>query len=149
MQQRPAAAAGLQSLRRRGARKRRGPARVLIIEDQALVAHLIEEVIRDFGFQVAGVVYDLPEARTALSTYDFDIVLVDLRLGHDSADEIIDVLMERGTPLAIVTGFDRPLEPRHANVPLLHKPFSEGQLFALLTTLVGVPEASLPRLVRT
>ena len=149
MQQRPATAAGLQSLRRRVARKRRGPARVLIIEDQALVAHLIEEVIRDFGFQVAGVVYDLPEARTALSSYDFDIVLVDLRLGHDSADEIIDVLMERGTPLAIVTGFDRPLEPRHAKVPLLHKPFSERQLFALLTTLVGVPEASLPRLVRT
>jgi DNA-binding response OmpR family regulator len=149
VQQRPAAAAGLHPLRRRVARKRRGPARVLIIEDQALVAHLMEEVIRDFGFQVAGVAYGLREARTALSSYDFDIVLVDLRLGHDSADEIIDALMERGTPLAIVTGFDHPLEPRHANVPLLHKPFSEGQLFALLTRLVGVPEAPLLQMVRT
>jgi hypothetical protein len=56
-------------------------------------------------------------------------------MGH--SPEVADLLLQMGTPFAFVTGYDVPLEPRHADVPLLHKPFTADQLRALLGKLRG------------
>ena len=44
---------------------------------------------------------------------------------------------QMGVPFAFVTGYDYVVEPRHDNVPLLHKPFSSIQLRVLVEQLVG------------
>jgi hypothetical protein len=45
--------------------------------------------------------------------------------------------LETGVPFAFVTGYDEPFEARHADVPLLRKPFTSKQLCVLLEKLVG------------
>jgi DNA-binding NtrC family response regulator len=116
--------------------RRRRP-RVLIVEDEALIAQCLDELVRSLGWIVADIAHNLSSARTAIGTCRFDAALVDLRLGSELTTEIVDVLQERGTPIALVTGYDQALEPRHSAIPLLRKPFTEEQLRALLEDLLG------------
>lgn len=111
--------------------------RVLIIEDEVLIAQCLEELVCSLGLGVAAIAHNLPSARKAIGTCRFDVALVDLRLGSELTTEIVDVLQERGTPTAFITGYDRALEPRHSAMPFLQKPFTDGQLRAVLEGLVG------------
>ena len=53
------------------------------------------------------------------------------------ATAVTDVQLEMGIPFAFVSGYDGPFEARHADVPLLRKPFTADQLRVLLEKLVG------------
>lgn len=79
-------------------------------------------------------------ARDELENRDFDAVLLDLGLDGQASPEIAGRLMELNVPFAFVTGYTRPFEPRHAMVPLLHKPFTVGQLRDVLHALIGPPQ---------
>jgi CheY-like chemotaxis protein len=128
--------------RERDVRARRP--RVLIVEDEALIAQCLDELVCSLGLDVAAIAHNLPSARKAIGTCSFDVALVDLRLGFEVTTEIVDVLQERGTPMAFITGYDEALEPRHSTVPLLQKPFTDAQLRAVLEGLVGPLQTDEP-----
>jgi CheY-like chemotaxis protein len=128
--------------RQRDVRARRP--RVLIIEDEALIAQCLDELVCSLGLDVAAIAHNLPSARKAVGTCHFDVALVDLRLGYELTTEIVDVLQERGTPTAFITGYEHALESRHSAVPLLQKPFTEAQLRAVLEGLVGPLQTDQP-----
>ena len=113
------------------------PPRVLIVEDERDIALMIEELVREFGYEVSSVARTAAMARLQIAMRNFDCVLLDINLEGESHPEISDVLLEAGVPFAFVTGYDYVLEPCHAGVPLLEKPFGTVQLRALLEKLVG------------
>lgn len=90
--------------------------RLLIVEDELLIALIIEEMARDIGYRVSGIA---------------------IRFDGQFAFEFADVLREANVPFAFVTGYDYLVEPRHELIPVLQKPFTLAQLRALLVTLVG------------
>lgn len=122
--------------------------RILIIEDELLVALVIEEMLRDLGYRVSAIVRTAAEARIAIAKRNFDVALVDLNLDGEYHTETADILIETSTPFAFVTGCDYIIEPRHEKIPLLEKPFTPSQLSALMKTLVG-PESSSDDMVQT
>jgi DNA-binding response OmpR family regulator len=85
--------------------KRRGPRRVLIIEDEFLIAVLIDDMLREFRYAVSGMATFISAARQELAKHNFDLVLLDLGLDEPHSPEIADILMENGTPFAFVTGY--------------------------------------------
>jgi len=110
----------------------------LIIEDEFLIALLIEEMSRDLGYRVSGIAHDTAAAHKALlAKRNFDVVLLDVNLDGHSGPEIADRLVKRGIPFAFVTGYGYIIEPRHETVPILEKPFSLVELRAFLERLVG------------
>ncbi len=115
-----------------------GMPNILVLENEPLIAAMLDELIGSWGV-VVHVARNLGEARVALSLLTLDAALIDFSLGDDErASEIVDVLVERGTPVAFVTGYDHDaLEPRHASLPLLRKPFTERELCTLLSLLLG------------
>jgi DNA-binding NtrC family response regulator len=115
--------------------------RILIIEDELLIALLIEEIVREIGYRVSGTAHTIVLARQELAKRNFDAVLLDVNFDGRPRPEIADLLVERATPFAFVTGYDYVLEPRHENIPILQKPFTSAQLRVLLRNLVG-PESS-------
>ncbi len=117
------------------------PPRILIVEDDFLIAAMIAEMVESLGYAVAGQVHKLSDTRDALGRREFDLVLLDLELDGQATFEIPDLLTERGTPFAFVTGYASVTEPRNALVPLLQKPFTETQLELLLRQLIGPPPA--------
>ena len=118
-------------------RSRIRPRRVLIVEDDLVIALMMEEIVREMGCAVSGIAGTLGMARLQLAKRDFDAVLLDVNLGGEYNPETADLLLEMGVPFAFVTGYDYVVEPRHDNVPLLQKPFSSIQLRVLVEQLVG------------
>jgi DNA-binding response OmpR family regulator len=116
--------------------------RILIIEDELLIALMIEEMCREAGYRVSGVACTVKMARDELAKRNFDAVLLDISVGGNRYPESADRLMAKGIPFAFVTGYDYLVEPRHEKIPILQKPFSPVQLRALLQTLVGPGSSS-------
>jgi len=116
-------------------------ARILIAEDEFLVSEMICDMVAGLGYVVAERAASLAALREALAHGRFDCVLLDQRLGSEMTVDAADILVERGVPFAFVTGYLESSEPRHAAVPVLHKPFSVDQLRVTLERLLGSPPA--------
>ena len=86
------------------------PPRILIVEDERDIAHMIEELVREFGYEVSSVARTAAMARLQIAMRNFDCVLLDINLKGESHPEISDVLLEAGVPFAFVTGYDYVLE---------------------------------------
>jgi CheY-like chemotaxis protein len=111
--------------------------RILVVEDELLIALMIEEMLRESGYRVSGTAHTIILARQELARRNFDAVLLDVNFDGRPRPELADLLVERAVPFAFVTGYDYVLEPRHENVPVLQKPFTFAQFRVLLRDLVG------------
>jgi CheY-like chemotaxis protein len=110
--------------------------RFLVIEDELLIALLLGETIREFGYRVSAVARTIPEARREFAKRNFDAVLLDINIDGRYNLEIANWLLRENIPYAFVTGYDYLVEPRHEHIPVLPKPFSRAQLRTLLASLV-------------
>lgn len=113
------------------------PRKVLLVEDEALVAMLIEDLIADLGCEVAGNPMQLDQAIDAAHAGGFDLALLDLNLGGKRTYPVADILAARGIPFAFLTGSRADdLEPAYRETPILAKPFRRGDLEAMLARLL-------------
>jgi CheY-like chemotaxis protein len=117
--------------------KLRAPPRVLIIEDQMLIDNLVDDIVSELGYATSGMAAAAAAAHQEFVKRNFDAVLLDIGLDVPYSPEIADVLSEMAIPFAFVTGYEGPFDARHADVPLLRKPFTADQLCVLLEKLVG------------
>lgn len=112
--------------------------RVLVIEDEVLVAMDIESVLQDAGVLVAGVAGTVDKARQLIAGQQFDAVLLDGNLGGAPVDELAATLTARRIPFAFATGYGREGVPQaFRDTPVLTKPFGPGQLLAMLRQLLA------------
>ncbi|MEW6450945.1 MAG: response regulator [Pseudomonadota bacterium] len=109
--------------------------RILVIEDEMLIAMLLEDMLADLGHEVVGVVPRVNEALTAISRDDFDLAILDLNLNGQSAYPVADALIDRGIPFALSTGFgESGLPEKYRAHPVLQKPFASDDLVRTLRT---------------
>ncbi|MFT3711422.1 MAG: response regulator [Archangium sp.] len=121
-------------------------ARILVVEDEALVARLIPKQLA--GLHDVTVVHDAAMALEMLHMEQFDLVLSDINMPGKSGVELHDELTRRGTPARIIfiTGGTNPEVTNFlARVPnkWLTKPYSREQLIAAIDAeLASVPASS-------
>lgn len=124
------------------------PCRALLIEDEAMVAMLLEDLLQDLGCEVGATAANAREALVAARTCQVDFALLDVNLGDGQTSlAAANVLRERHVPYAWVTGYGVqgvPLE--HADAPLLQKPVSPSLLAQVVEKFVsgGSCAASFP-----
>jgi CheY-like chemotaxis protein len=103
------------------------PPRILIVEDEIVVALFMEDMLSDFGYQVAGVVSHLDEAMAR--PRDYDLAVLDVHLNGHSVFEFADKLSAEGVPFIFATGYgERGIPERHRAWPVLQKPFQPEEL---------------------
>jgi|SRR6185312_1182667 CheY-like chemotaxis protein len=108
-----------------------GKDRVLIVEDEIVVALFMEDVVTEFGYEVAGVVGHLDEAMTLEP--DYGMAVLDVHLNGRSVFDFADTLAARGIPFAFATGYgERGIPERHRGRPVLQKPFQPEDLRRIL-----------------
>jgi CheY-like chemotaxis protein len=111
-----------------------GKDRVLIVEDEIIVALFMEDVVTEFGYEVAGVVSHLDDAMAREP--DYGMAVLDVHLNGRSVFEFADTLAARGTPFAFATGYgERGIPERHRGRPVLQKPFQPEDLRRVLEQL--------------
>ena len=111
--------------------------RVLIIEDEVLVAMLIEDMLLELGFELAGSAASLAEALAAVERGGFDLAVLDVNLRGSSSYEVADRLRTAAIPFLFATGYGAAgLDAAYREVPILPKPFQRRELAAALGDLV-------------
>jgi DNA-binding response OmpR family regulator len=75
--------------------------RILVIEDDLLIALMIEEMVCEAGYRVSAVAHTIAVARQEFSKRNFDAVLFDIGIGRRSHPEIADFLLDTGVPFAL------------------------------------------------
>ena len=111
----------------------RSSQRVLVIEDEWLVATLLEDMLAELGHSVVATAGTIDDALAAVDGQRFDLALIDMNLNGKSARGVADRLTERGIPFACTTGYGRSdLDERFRGRPILQKPFELRDLEAII-----------------
>ena len=110
--------------------------RVLLVEDESLVAMLAEDMLLDLGCEVA-VAMRLGRALDMARSEAFDLAVLDVNLGDARSYPVADLLFESGTPFLFATGYGQQgLEGNYRGVPVLQKPYQAGPMEHLLVRLL-------------
>jgi len=114
--------------------------RVLLVEDEALVAMLIEDMLADDGCIVVATASRLTEALGYAGDADlaFDVAILDLNLAGENTFPVASALASRGLPFAFATGYGAgglPAEWRDR--PTLQKPFNATDVTKALISALG------------
>ena len=110
---------------------------VLVVEDEPLIAMLVEEWLVELGHEAVGPVASVDAGIKLLGTRGFDAALLDVNLGSERSDAIADALAERKLPFALMTGgMADSLDARFAAQPKLLKPFKFEAVSAVMDTLL-------------
>lgn len=111
--------------------------RVLVVEDETLVAMLIEEYLVEFGCAVACSARRVAKGLQSLEDAEIDAAVLDVNVAGESVSPIAEVLDKRNIPFIFASGYGaRGVEPRWTGRPVLQKPFSARELrLALLACL--------------
>lgn len=98
--------------------------RVLIVEDEMLVAMNIEDMLLDLGHEVAGIASRLEPALSLAAEADFDFALLDVNLAGSPSFPVAAVLRDRGLPFLFATGYGtKGIIEEFRSYPVLQKPF--------------------------
>lgn len=120
-------------------------ASVLIVEDESLIAMLIEDHLVELGYEAWPAVSTVADALRALEAHAPDLALLDVNLGGTMSFPVADALRSRGIPFLFLTGYGRAGIPaEYADCRVLQKPFRRADLEAHLShMLAGVPAADV------
>jgi DNA-binding response OmpR family regulator len=129
-------------------KKTRAITRILIVEDEPLVAFDTEHLLGENGYVVVGTVDSLADAVKVLGDEPVDLVLSDIKLNGDGDGmDVARAAAAKGVPVLFVTG-NCPLEARSIGLGCLAKPYSGKMLKSALETvdrkLQGKPVLRLP-----
>lgn len=107
--------------------------RVLLVEDEALVAMMIEDVLSELGHEVVAVVGRLTAAIEQANTLNVDIAVLDLNLNGERTDPVAAALRSRGIPFVFATGYGAAgAQEMWSGVPVVQKPFQPRELVAAI-----------------
>ena len=106
--------------------------RVLVVEDEPLIAMALEDVLVDQGIRVVGPAFDLEEALRLGREEDLDGAILDINIAGRKVFEVADTLAARAIPFVYVTGYSSDfLRDCDRDRPLLQKPYNIERLFAI------------------
>jgi CheY-like chemotaxis protein len=107
--------------------------RILVVEDEFLIALDIAGALEQGGLVVIGPLASIPDALYALEQEKIDGALLDANLGGQPVGCLADALLARKVPFAFVSGYGRDqLPPQHRDAPLVRKPFTSEDLLAMV-----------------
>ena len=103
--------------------------KVLLVEDEMLIAMHIEDMLAELGFEVVGPAMRLRKALEIAREESFDFAVLDVNLANERSFPVADVLRERGIPFIFATGYGSAgLADDYKGTITLQKPLEPGQL---------------------
>lgn len=113
-----------------------GTKRVLVIEDEMMVAMGLEMALADAGYEVVGPFGRLDQALDAARNARMDLALLDVNVRGEAIFPVAEVLAARGIPFAFLTGYGRETLPAGFNAGrILSKPFQTDRLLTTVQSM--------------
>jgi PAS domain S-box-containing protein len=110
--------------------------RILVIEDEVMVALEVIELLEQLGSRPLGPAHSVTQALELLAREALDAALLDANLGGEQVDAVAAALTRKNIPFVFVTGYSRDSLPSaFRNAPVLPKPFMQTELISALRAL--------------
>jgi CheY-like chemotaxis protein len=116
-----------------------GQTSILIVEDEPLIAMMLEDFLDTLGHEVVGTCDSVEEAIEKVGEGGFDVAIIDIQLKDGkNVWPVADRLAEEGTPFILATGGHvEPPPERHADAPVLSKPYTIDAIEPALAQALG------------
>ena len=121
--------------------------RLLLVEDETLVAMMVEDMLADLGCVVVDVAGTLSRglALVADQGLDLDGAILDVNLGGEKVYPVAEALAARGVPFIFATGYGTAgIAEDFSHVPALAKPYESRALARMLTSALGRDPETAP-----
>lgn len=109
--------------------------RVLLVEDEIMVALLLEEMLAELGHTVVGPVARVQPALEMVQREPMDVAILDVNINGKEVYPVAEALAARDIPFAFVTGYGGKLGGLYGDRPRLQKPFRQRDLRELFAEL--------------
>jgi CheY-like chemotaxis protein len=114
--------------------------RILIVEDEPMVAWVLDDMLNDFGCAVVGTADRIEEAVAMIGEHDIDAVVLDVNLRSVMSYPVADMLVARRVPFVFTTGYARTrLLEAYRAFPYLLKPYHRSAMREALLGLFAPP----------
>jgi CheY-like chemotaxis protein len=115
---------------------------ILIVEDEPLIAMMLEDFLESLGHNVVGTCETVEAAMASVEKGGFDVAILDVQLKDgQSSWSVADRLADSGTPFVLATGGAvEPPPERHANAPLLAKPYTIDAIEPAIALACACPD---------
>lgn len=113
--------------------------RILIVEDEPVVAMLVEDILLDEGAEIVGPASSVAQAMKLAATAKIDAGFLDVNLNGEDSHGIAAKLRERGIPFVYATGYGTGGE-LNTNAPVIQKPYLPVQVVEVLERLMNGPK---------
>lgn len=115
--------------------------RILVVEDEFLIAIHVADIIADLGFAVIGPVGDIQQAQRLVAEEPLDGAVLDVNLSGQLVFPVAAALAAGGVPFILTSGYDaNGLPSEWHNRPILRKPVVERDLARLAQSVFTAPE---------
>jgi CheY-like chemotaxis protein len=109
--------------------------RLLLVEDESLIAMMIEDMAEELGHAVVAKAVNIKEATDLIEVGGFDVALLDVNLAGEFSYGLAEMLGTRDVPFIFTTGYGAGIEERWRTCRILQKPFAQDQLKVELAAL--------------
>ncbi len=111
-----------------------GRARILVVEDEPIVAMCLEDMLDALGHDTIGPASRLADGLALADIVEAEAAILDINLSGERSDAIAERLRTRGIPLVFATGYGAPPQG-FPDAPLLEKPYRLEQVEAALAAI--------------
>ncbi len=108
--------------------------RILVVEDEAIIAAFVEDLLLELGATVVGPAYSVTQGLTLATSGSIDAALLDVNVRDESIAPVRDALRERGIPVVFATGYgqDRSRDVTGGFI-VVDKPYSKDRIARALS----------------
>jgi|SRR5579871_109481 len=112
--------------------------RVLVVEDEMMLAMLMEDMLADIGHTPVGPVTRVDNALKMIDEGGFDAAILDINLNGQDSYPVADALTAQAIPFVFASGYSAGrLREKYRAIPSVQKPFLQSELQRVLNTALS------------
>jgi CheY-like chemotaxis protein len=110
---------------------------ILVVEDESMVAMMIEDMLEDLGHNVVATSGRMPDASKLVAAASADLAILDVNLNGEETYPLADSLAARAIPFIFATGYGSSgIKAEWSGVPVLQKPFQSRELAVAISLAI-------------
>lgn len=114
--------------------------RILIVEDEVLVAMHLEDLLAEMGHQVVGPATRIKQAMELARKSEIDMAVLDVNVAGRTSFPVADILRQRGIPFVFATGYGAEgFVEGYRDEPTLRKPYEPQELMRAIAAMFPPP----------
>ena len=114
------------------------PHTILIVEDEPLIAMMLEDFLLSQGHEVRGPCESVAEGLAAVAADDFDLAILDVNLKGESVWPVATALRAKDIPFVLASGGHVEAPPAEfANTPMIEKPYTIDRVLPVIRDALG------------